>query len=245
MTEAEQQRFARICEEEAETESERSGIGTYMEKRMHRILKRFLSEPDGKTEVPIGSFVADVVTENQIIEIQTGSFLPLYSKLKYYLEETDYHVTVVYPILADHFLIRMDRETGEVLRSRRSNRPGRPADLLEELYWLRGLFPHERLTIRVFLLRAEEYRYSERMRYRRAGAYEAELFPRALFDEQIYRTPADFESFLPESETFFAADFEKHLKWKPRPANRALRALCDMGLLEREMVERKYLYRKK
>lgn len=238
------QRFAQLCHEEADSQADRQGIGTYMEKRLHRILKRYYAETEEQTEVSVGSYVADIMIGDQIIEIQTGSFRPLYPKLRYYLEETDFRVTVVHPILAEHLLIRMDRETGEVLRKRRSNRPGRLTDLLPELYWIRSLLPNDRLTVRILLLSAEEIRYSERIRYRRQGAYEAELYPRELLGEQSFVTSLDYSPLLPESESFTAVEFEKRMRLNPRSANRALHALCEMGLLERELVDRKYVYRR-
>ena len=247
MTEEEKQRFAQICQEETETESERLGIGTYMEKRLHRVLKRFYSESEEQTEVSVGSFIADIKRGNHIIEIQSQISSTLVSnqpKLRYYLEQTELCVTVVHPILADHMLIRMDRETGEVLRRRRAPRKG-IMEVLPELYWIRHLVPHDRLTVCVLLLQADEYRYSERMRYRKAGAYEAELFPQKILEEQSFTDASDYSVFLPDETSFTAAEFAAWSKLRGRPANYGLRALCEMGLLDRERIDRKYLYHKR
>ncbi len=226
-------------------ESEAQGIGTYMEKRLHRILKRYFSEPDGKTEVAVGSYIADVKIGNRIVEIQTGSFRPLASKLRYYLEQTEYDITVVYPILADRMLVRMDRDTGEVLRRRRSSRQGKTIDLLAELYWIRNLIPNRRLTVTVLSIKAEEYRYSERMRYRREGAYDAELFPREVLREERFGELGDYLIFVPSAESFSAAEYVSWSKLRSRQANFALQAMCGIGLLEREKSGRKYIYRRK
>ncbi len=245
MTEAQKERFARLCQEEAIASPVREGIGTYMEKRLHRILKRYFSGTEGQTEVSVGPYVADIKNGSKIIEIQTGSFCPLASKLQYYLKETHYDVAVVYPILAEHKLIRMDRETGEVLRTRRSSRQGRPADLLPELYWIQDLIPNERLTILILSVGAEEFRYSERMRYRREGAYDAELYPRELLGEIYLNAREEYSIFLPRTDSFTAAEYASWSKLRSRQANLGLRALCGMGLLERELNGRKYLYRRK
>ena len=50
------------------------GIGTLSEKALHAALKSYY-EPDFESrEVKVGSFVADIVGENGIIEIQTRGF---------------------------------------------------------------------------------------------------------------------------------------------------------------------------
>ena len=244
MTEAEITRFACLCDEEATAEGGQFGIGTYQEKRLHRVLKRFYSEDEAQTEVSVGSYVADVKRGSEIVEIQTGSFYPLVAKLRYYLEQTDCHVTLVHPIFAEHTILRMDKETGELLRQRKTSRAGRVTDLLPELYWIRELIPNDRLTVRLLLLRVEEYRYSERMRYRREGAYDAELFPKAILARVDFSTLDDYEALLPEAARFTAAEYEKQTRLAKRTAYRALRTLCDLGLLTRLTNGRKIVYQR-
>ena len=245
MTAEQRELFAALCEEENAAPSTRgSGIGTYGEKRLHRILKRFACDDADAWEIPVGGYVADVRTEEDLVEIQTGSFRPLTAKLTYYLTQTDYRVTVICPILSQMRILRMDRETGEILRDRRSPKKGTPMDALVQLYWLRELFPSERFTVRVLLIRAEEHRYSERMRYRKAGAYDAELFPLELLDEVFFHSIEDLTPYLPPEEVFTAAEYGKVFGLKPRPANAVLQLLCAVGLLERKAEGRKYLYRR-
>lgn len=244
MTEAEKHRFDAICAEEAYAEGARESIGTYGEKRLHRILKRFYANEAGETEASVGSYVADVLRDTEIVEIQTGSFYPLLPKLTYYLNETPYRVTVVHPILAEHRILRMDRETGELLRARRSSRTARPTDLLPELYWIRKLVPNDRLTIRLLSVSAEELRYSERMRHRREGAYDSEIFPRAAIEERVFTRLEDYRSLLPEVDSFSVAEYERLTRLTRRPADRALRFLCEKDLLTRTQEGRKYIYTK-
>ncbi len=220
------------------------GIGTYREKRLHRILKRLLTEDGhGAAEVAIGRYVADVLGEEGIIEIQTGDFRPLLPKLRYYLEKTDHRIRVIHPIIAEKQLIRSDRETGEVLSSRRSNRHGRAEDVLPELYRLSELLPNERISVCVLLIRAEEVRFSER-RYRcREGAYDAELYPLECVGEIVLQELTDYAAFLPPSrESFDAAEYGTWSKLKKRKLYSALNALVSMGLLERISEGRKYRY---
>lgn len=246
MTEAQRLRFRLLCEEEnTDTVAESGGIGTYAEKRLHRICKRFVDEGHAIFEVSIGKYIADVVESGRITEIQTGSFYPLLPKLRQYLDETDYHITIVHPIIADRLLLRIDPDTGEILRKRHYRRCGRIEDVLTEVYWLRELLPSPRITVRVLLLSVEEHRYSERMRYRRAGAYESELFPKELLGDISLRTEEDYERLLPQELVHFeAAEFAKLCGMRPRAANAALKALCAMGILERQKVGKKFIYEK-
>jgi len=246
MTEAEQIRFRFLCEQEnTDAVPEGDSIGTYGEKRLHRILKRFVDGGGADFEVPIGRYIADVREGERITEIQTGSFYPLLPKLRQYLEQTECSVTVVYPIFADRLLLRIDPDTGEVLRKRHYRHDGRIEDVLPQIYWLRELLPSPRVTVRVLLLGVEEHRYSERVRYRRAGAYEAELFPKELLGEVFLRTAEDYRHFLPqEIDSFDAAFYAQVGGMKPRAANAALKVCCSMGLLRREKVGKKFVYQK-
>lgn len=247
MTERERERFAALCEEEA-TIVERGngeGIGTYAEKRLHRVLKRFVCNDVKGWEIPVGRYVADVLTEGQITEIQTGTFRPLPKKLRAYLEETDCGVTVIHPVIAEKTIFRMDRESGELLYQKRSPKKGRVEDVLSELFWLGTLLPSERLTVKVLLIRADEHRFSERMRYRKEGAYDAELYPRELLDCVTLRTLEDYESFLPaDTESFTAAEYGKYSKLKKRNLYSALNFFCAVGLLRREKEGNRYRYHK-
>ena len=92
--------FACICRELEESDgsySPREAIGTYMEKQMHVALKRYATTDESRYEVKIGPYIADVCEKDRITEIQTGGFYPLREKIAYYLNETEYHVTILHP----------------------------------------------------------------------------------------------------------------------------------------------------
>lgn len=239
------ERFALLCEQEASREEGMGeSIGTYAEKRLHRILKRWITEDEGCFEVPIGQSVADVLTEEGIFEIQTGSLRPLLPKLLRYLETTDFPITVIVPLFAMRRVIRMDRDTGEILRTRRVYTGGRALDGIVELYPIAEVLADPRVRVIFVRIEADEYRYSERMRYRREGAYDSELFPRSLTEVFILNTPEDYRVFLPDSDFFYAADYGAWSKLKRRDLYSALNLFCKLGLLRREAEGRKYRYYK-
>ena len=77
MTAAE--RFAALCEREAERADGTAGerFELYAEKRLHRILKDFISEDKAMQEQSVGKYTADVLVGEEIFEIQTKSLRPL------------------------------------------------------------------------------------------------------------------------------------------------------------------------
>lgn len=239
------ERFEALCEEEAAVAERGNGeaIGTYGEKRLHRILKRFVCADPDRHEVRVGRYVADVLTEEGITEIQTRSFRPLVNKLRYYLEHTDYAITVLCPVIAEKTIFRIERESGEILRIKRSPKHGRVIDVLPELFWLGELMKEDRLTVEVALIVAEEHRYSDRRYHNREGAFDSALYPRALRDWVLLRTREDLYAFLPEGmESFVAAEYGRFSKLKGRRLYSALNFLCAVGLLRREQDGKRYRY---
>ena len=111
----EQKRFISLCaEDESALPPESIGLGTYNEKRIHRILKKFVCDDENCHEVKLGRYVADVLESNRITEIQTAGFTSLNAKIRFYLENTDYNVTVIHPMIAEKTIIRADKESGEL-----------------------------------------------------------------------------------------------------------------------------------
>ena len=95
-------RFDRLCREAASAPRGvgDEGIGTLGEKRMHAIIKRYLSEDHTYHEVGVlnTGYVSDVRIGNDVYEVQTGAFYPMKKKIAHYLENTDCTVTVVHPM---------------------------------------------------------------------------------------------------------------------------------------------------
>ncbi len=242
-------RFDALCGEYLSLATVRDSdtIGTYNEKILHKLLKRTVTDDESCFEVRLGSYVADVCEKGRITEIQTGSFYPLRAKIAYFLNETSHAVTVVHPITEELTIVRVEPETGEVLRRAKSPKKGRVRDVLCELWYLREVFPNERLTVAVPLLRAEEYRYSERMRYRKAGKYDSQYLPIGMLSWEELRTLDDVLALLPDAlrteDGFTAEQFGKAMGLpKGRRRAVALLFLCEKGICTREKKGRAYLY---
>lgn len=238
-------KFNNLCREISILDERSDGIGIYNEKRLHRILKRLVCDYAECHEIKIGTKVADVLYDETIYEIQTGSFRPLSDKIKYYLENTDYKVVIIAPIIAEKKLVRIDADTGEILRKRRSPKRSGYIDLLQEFYYLKDIFPDPRLTVRVMLISAEEYRYSEKIRYRKKGAYVSELFPTKLCEYRDILSLSDVADIIPDTdEEFSLKDFESLSGLKGRKASFTLNTCVTFGLIGRRKEGKKYIYYK-
>lgn len=246
---SEKERLDRLCEELAggsEAKLETGQIGMMGEKRLHMLGKRLACPHSDCHEVRVGQYHADVLCDGEITEVQTASWYPLQKKLRYYLEQTDYRVTLLCPVVAKRRLIRLDAQTGEVMRCRLSPKRVRAWQMLAEAYWIGDLLEHERFRVRILYLAADEYRYSERLeRGRKAGRYEKEVFPRELLAEETWQgrdSLIPLVEMLPEEfdrKTFgTVSGLTGQIAW------RALTLLCRLGFLDAKKEGKAYRYRR-
>ena len=234
---SEQIRFKALCEaDEAAIPPESVGIGTYNEKRIHRILKRFVCDNEACFEIKLGRYVADVLEDDRITEIQTAGFTPLEKKIRFYLDNTDCKITVIHPMIAEKQIIRTDKESGELIRAKRSPKHQTPLDVLPELLYVSEFIGNERVEIDLFMIRADEYRYSERMRYNKKGKYDNDIIPRELIDVYTIRSVDDIRALIPESlrdAPHRTAEISKILGYDGRRLYRALSCLVNLQILHK------------
>lgn len=225
--------------------SDGDGIGTYNEKRFHRIFKRYVTENAECYEVKVGKYVADVLCDGHVTEIQTKSYSKIAPKIAYYLGQTEYSVSVILPLVSKKRIIRADKQTGEVMYTRRSPIRISEYDALSELYYLRDYIGSERLLIHILMVSAEEYRYSERVKYRRSGAYDNDLRPVDILDEIVLQKKKDYERFVPESlknGEFDAKQYAKATALRGRALYSALNTLYEIGVLTRRAEGKRFIY---
>ena len=248
------ERFAALAASESYTSAdffEEQGIGIYKEKRLHKILKRTLCEKESCYEVKVDRYIADICDDGVITEIQCGALSPLRDKLRYYLEETEYDVCVVHPIVAKRRIIRANKDTGEVLGRRLSPLKENIWSGLASLYPIREFLASPRLSVRFMFVELEEYRFSKKMRYRREGAYDREVFPIALLGCEDIDGADSLARFIPDGlktrgdTPFSAADYAAAVEQKGIDAYSILNTLAAAGLLEREKQGRNVRYKLK
>ena len=237
---ARQARFSRLCEEALRHRHEPglAGIGTLGEKRLHAVIKHYLTENEDYHEVgfPDCRFVADVAFDDAIYEVQTGSFAPLREKIAYYLANTDRTVTVVHPVAAVRRMSWVDRADGSVTPPRRVAGE-RPRDLLPALYPLIPYLSDRRLRFRLLLIETQDFRLLDDKKSRRAGhrrGGKLDRVPIALLDDLTFSVPRDYLSLLPSplpDEPFPVKQFARQTGIYGVDSYSAVRVLCALGLL--------------
>lgn len=210
------------------------GIGTLGEKTLHSVLKNYYEEHTENHEIKVGGYVADIVGENGIIEIQTRNFDKLRKKLTAFLEVCD--VTIVYPVAQIKWLCWVDTKSGEITKKRKSNKKGIPHEIFHELYKIKEFLDNPRLKIIICMLELEEYRllngWSED---RKKGSTRSERIPVEIIDEIIIENIIDYKRLIPEGLTsgFSAKDFSMLTKLSINRAQTALNILNHVHAVNR------------
>jgi hypothetical protein len=236
---------------------------------MHKTLKRYICpdpecheiriKPDGsaavcrdgetkKAESGKGGYIADIYSDGKIFEIQTGSFYPMKAKIKFYLDATDFDVTVVHPLIAEKWSVWIDPETGDLTPRRRSPKKERLTDLLPELFWLSEFLDNDRLLFKIPMLEAEEYRLLDGWsRDRKKGSVRYERIPIGLIDVASFRADEIVNEITSEilPDEFGSAEISKILRLKGRKLSASVKLLTTMGIIERgEKKGRSFVYRR-
>ena len=251
MTESDKIRFE-ICIRENLLSDKKDGenIGTYKEKRLHQILKKFIEDDEACHEIPVGSYVADILRGNEIVEIQTGSFYPMKEKLRYYLEETEYFINIVRPLPYIKWCLWLQPESGEIKSRRRSPKKTLPKDIMRDWLYISDFLGNERLKVTYLLLEEEEYRFlCGWSADKKKGSKRFQMRPIGLVDEKVYRDADDYLEFLPKSlgHSFTASEYMKESGIRSYGGYAALKILCKLGFIEKsdEKRARSFLYKRK
>lgn len=143
-------------------------IGVLNEGALHAALKAQYVGADGQVEVSFGDFVADVLCDGVIYEIQTSSFSGLARKMHALAELSP--IVLVHPIPQAKYLLRLrDSETGEFTR-RRSPKRGAMVHILRELVYIPELLNHPNFAVEAVLTEEEELQtYDPKARRGRGG----------------------------------------------------------------------------
>lgn len=225
----------------------KNGIGTLGERCLHSIIKSYYEPDKSKHEVKIGSFVADILNESGIFEIQTNNFHSLGKKLESYLSE--YKVTIVYPISREKHIVWIDPRSGEVLKRNRSPKLGGSAEFIYEASKIKRFLCHENLSFEILLIDMDEYRLLNGWgNGGKRGSVRCDRKPLALRSVIKIESPADLSKILPDNfpeNEFSFKDFMRVMKMREKTARYSLNTLLEYGAVEIvHKDKRSYIYRK-
>ena len=106
-----------------------SGIGLLNEKPLHASLKEWYAQPEDEFEVAVDGFVIDIVRDDLLVEIQTGSLASIKSKLTKLA--SSHQIRLIYPIAQEKWIVRLPKDNGSAIARRKSPKRGR----VEDLFW--------------------------------------------------------------------------------------------------------------
>jgi hypothetical protein len=174
-----------------------SDIGLLNEKPLHASLKKWYAQPGDRFETVVDGFVIDIVRDDLLLEIQTGNFASVKSKLTNLVRSR--HVRLIYPIAQEKWIVKLAKENNRGVTRRKSPKRGR----VEELFWEMVSFPqllsNRNFSLEVLMIRAEEARrYEGKRKWSRRGWVIEERRLLEVVDQRLFEEPADWLAFLPE-----------------------------------------------
>ena len=210
-----------------------SRIGLLNEKPLHASLKQWYARPGDRFEVAVDGFVIDIVRDDLLIEIQTGHFASIKSKLADLVRS--HQVRLIYPIVQEKWIVRLAADgRGGAMRRRKSPKRGRLEDLFWEMVSIPQLLSNRNFSLEVLMIREEEVRrYGGKRRWRRGGWVVEERRLLEVLDQRFFEEPADWLRFLPEGlESFTTSDLAAGMDTGRELAQKMAYCLCKGRMIE-------------
>lgn len=210
-----------------------SGIGTLHEGALHAGLKRWLARPGDRFEQPVDGYVIDMVRGDLLIEIQTGGFSPLRTKLACLLEH--HRVRLVAPLARTRTIQRMSPD-GKTLSRRKSPKEGRVEDIFERLVSIAALVAHERFELEVLEIAETELRVQQPgAAWRRKGWLVQGRELQDVLERNLIRSGGDLAGLLPASlpARFSTADLARRADLPRSTAQQMVYCLRAAGAIDR------------
>lgn len=232
INETENAAFSRVCREVVSEGHERYNIGTYKEKKLHLILKKYF-EPDARFhEVPYGGYICDVKRDDLITEVQTTGLRTMSRKLAAFLPEC--RVRIVFPIITEKRIFWVDPADGTVSEGKKSPKKENGFKLLSEMLYISDYLSDENLTVTAVYIRADEYRMLNGWsRDRKKGAEKLSTVPTELLEIKDYSPGVDVSLFLDRLplDRFTRTEFSKTTGLRGRALWSALKILIERGAI--------------
>jgi len=179
-------------------------IGLLNESPLHAALKQWYARPGDQLETAVDRFVVDIVRGEVLIEIQTGHFAAIKSKLSTLLQS--HPVRLVYPITQDKWIVRPRTARSRALIRRKSPKRGGLHDLFWELVSIPQLLSHPMFSLELLVIQEEEaWRYAGKRQWRRRGWRVAERRLLGVLDQRWFRARSDWRGLLPRGLSQFTA----------------------------------------
>jgi len=201
------------------------------EQPLHAALKAYYAADGAAREVDVDGYVVDVVQDDLLVEIQTGNFSSIKSKM---LSLADHHpVRLVYPIPREKWLIKLPKKKGGETKRRKSPKHGRVEEVFKELVSFPELLCRERFSLEVVFTWEEEVRRHDPTRWRNRGWVTVERRLLDVVEQHLIEQPRDAVSLLPGSlpTEFTTADLAEAMNGPRYLAQKMAYCLRKMGAI--------------
>ncbi|MBN1531711.1 MAG: hypothetical protein JXA20_03530 [Spirochaetes bacterium] len=171
------------------------GIGLLNEHTIHNQLKAAYAGRNDRTEQVLDGYVIDIVKKTGLVEIQTGNFLRIKTKLHRLLRT--HNVRLVHNIPSIKWIVTTD-DAGNALSRRRSPKMGKAYHLFDELIYLAGIVPHPNFSLEIVMTEEEEIRRNDgRGSWRRKGKSIRDRRLVRILEKMKFNRPGDYLKILP------------------------------------------------
>ena len=211
-----------------------STIGLLNEKPLHAALKAWYAQAGDELEVAVDGYVIDIVRGDLLLEIQTGNFAGMKTKLHDLLQ--DHQLRLIYPVIQEKWILKPRADTTGTMTRRKSPKRGRVEDLFWETVSFPHLLTHDNFALEVLLVQAEEvWRRAEKTRgWRRRGWRVDEHRLLEVVDRRLFATSQHWRALLPSTlpDPFTTRDLADATGIRLRLAQKMVYCLRAMGMID-------------
>lgn len=209
-------------------------INTYNEGSLHAALKVHYAAEGGEVEVEVDGYIVDVVRDDLLIEIQTGSFSSIKTKVQALV--AGHRLLLVYPVAQQTWIVKAPRPGGRETQPKRRKSPkrGSPLALFEELVSFPDLLRHPNFAVEIAYTHEDQLRHYDRRRgWRRHGWVIDDRVLLDVVETRRFGKPEDLAELLPADlpAQFTTADLAKMLGRSRRLAQRMAYCLRESGVI--------------
>lgn len=179
-----------------------------------------------------GYFI-DLVRDDLLIEIQTGNFSALRSKLYDLVER--HPIRLIYPIAQEKWILRLPTDGERPISRRKSPRRGRLEHVFIELVHLPKIMHHPNFSLEVLLIQQEDiFRDDGKGSWRRKGWSLADRRLLNILSVHQFSTPSEFIPLLPPDlpSPFTSRQLANGSHLSMREAQKMIFCLRQMDLLQ-------------
>lgn len=222
-----------IARKSTQSEKNTPHIGILQETSLHADLKDWYAQPNDRLEVPVDGFVVDIVRGELLIEIQTGNFSALKTKLNSLVQHHPTHL--VFPIAQDKWIVRIDSDGKTEVGRRKSPKRGRLEHIFLELVRFPELIANRNFIIEVLMIQEEEIWLNDGQgSWRRKGWSIQDRRLIKVLDQVVFESPDAFLGLLPTAlpQPFTTLDLARALQQPRYLAQKMAYCLREMGAIK-------------